>query len=58
VFQAQRDLSQARTAEIRAILDYNRSVVDFDAVQEVPLTGGVASTSSTSAATAGVTPAR
>jgi outer membrane protein TolC len=39
VFQAQRDLSQARTQEIQAISDYNKSLVDFEAVQEVPLTG-------------------
>jgi outer membrane protein TolC len=37
VFQAQRDLSQARTAELRAVLDYNRSLVDLETVQEVPL---------------------
>ncbi len=37
VFQAQRDLAQARTNEVRAILDYNKSLVDYDAVQEVPL---------------------
>jgi outer membrane protein TolC len=37
VFQAQRDLAQARTAEVRAIADYNKSLVDFEAVQEVPL---------------------
>jgi outer membrane protein len=37
VFQAQRDLSQARTSEVRAILDFNKSQVDFEAVQEVPL---------------------
>jgi outer membrane protein TolC len=37
VFQAQRDLAQARTAEVRAISDYNKSLVDFEAVQEVPL---------------------
>jgi outer membrane protein TolC len=37
VFQAQRDLSTARTAEIRAIADYNKSLVDFEAVQETPL---------------------
>jgi outer membrane protein TolC len=37
VFQAQRDLSQARTNEVRAIGDYNKSLVDFEAVQEVPL---------------------
>ena len=32
VFQAQRDLAQARTNEIKAIADYNKSVVDFEAV--------------------------
>lgn len=37
VFQAQRDLSQARNNELRAILDYNRSIVDLDTVQEAPL---------------------
>jgi outer membrane protein len=37
VFQAQRDLAQARTNEVRAISDYNKSLVDFEAVQEVPL---------------------
>jgi outer membrane protein TolC len=38
VFQAQRDLSQARGNELRAILDYNRSLVDLETVQEAPLT--------------------
>ena len=37
VFQAQRDLSQARNAEMRAILDYNQSLVDFEAMQEASL---------------------
>ena len=37
VFQAQRDLAQARNNELRAILDYNQSVVDLETVQEVPL---------------------
>ena len=37
VFQAQRDLATARTAEVKAILDYNKSLVDYEAVQEVPL---------------------
>ncbi|MDA1094808.1 MAG: TolC family protein [Acidobacteria bacterium] len=37
VFQAQRDLAQARNREEVATLDYTRSLVDFDAVQEVPL---------------------
>jgi outer membrane protein len=44
VFQAQRDLSQARNNELRAILDYNQSVVDLETVQEVPLAGGTATT--------------
>ena len=39
VFQAQRDLAQAQNNELRAILDYNRSVVDFETVQEAPLAG-------------------
>jgi outer membrane protein TolC len=38
VFQAQRDLAQARNNELRAILDYNRSTVDLETVQEAPLT--------------------
>ena len=42
VFQAQRDLSLARTVEIQAISDYNKSLVDFEAVQQVPLNGGSA----------------
>jgi outer membrane protein TolC len=37
VFQAQRDLAQARNTELLALLDYNRSLVDFDTVQESPL---------------------
>src|SRR5206468_225772 len=37
VFQAQRDLSLARTAEIQAIADYNKSLVDFETVQLVPV---------------------
>jgi outer membrane protein TolC len=41
VFQAQRDLAQARTNEIRAIADYNKSLVDFEAIQETSLGGGV-----------------
>jgi HAE1 family hydrophobic/amphiphilic exporter-1 len=41
VFQAQRDLSNARNNELRAILDYYQSAVDFETVQEVPLGGGL-----------------
>jgi outer membrane protein TolC len=40
VFQAQRDLATARTAEVRAISDYNKSLVDFEAVQEISVGGG------------------
>ena len=36
VFRAQRDLATARSTEQQAILDYTRSLVDFDAVQEIP----------------------
>ena len=37
VFQAQRDLAQARNNELRATIDYHRSIVDFETVQEAPL---------------------
>lgn len=39
VLQAQRDLAVARNAELRAVVDYNKSLVDFEAVQQAPLTG-------------------
>ena len=37
VFQAQRDLAQARNNELQATIDYHRSIVDFETVQEAPL---------------------
>jgi len=40
VFQAQRDLAQAANNELRAILDYQKSLIDLEAVQQVPLNGG------------------
>jgi outer membrane protein TolC len=40
VFQAQRDLAVAQNNELRAILDYNKSRVDFEAIQQAPLAGG------------------
>ena len=46
VFQAQRDLSTARNAELRATLDYNLSQVDFETVQVAPV-GGAGSFSPT-----------
>ncbi|MBI4265225.1 MAG: TolC family protein [Acidobacteria bacterium] len=42
VFQAQRDLAAARNNELRAILDYNRSLVDFEAVQQTAIGSGAA----------------
>ena len=47
VFQAQRDLAQARNNQLRAILDYAQSVVDLETVQEVPLNGGGGATTVT-----------
>ncbi len=58
VFQAQRDLAQARNNELLAVLDYNKSIVDFQTVQEAPLgaAGGVAATAiGTGTATTGTT---
>lgn len=40
VFQAQRDLSEARNNELRALLDYTQSQVDFETVQVAPVSGG------------------
>src|SRR5204862_5135812 len=40
VFQAQRDLAVSRVQEIQAIANYNKALVDFQAVQEVSLGGG------------------
>lgn len=39
LLQAQRDLSNIRQQEQRAIIDYNRAIVDFQAVQQTPLIG-------------------
>jgi outer membrane protein TolC len=52
VFQAQRDLAQARNTELRAILDYTKSQVDYETVQVAPVTGGSAFTSSAAVGTA------
>ena len=40
VIQAQRDLAQARTNELGAVLSYDLAVVDFEAVQQVAASGG------------------
>ena len=45
VVQAQRDLAQARNNELSAVLDYRRSVIDFEALQEAgPASGSSGST--------------
>ena len=38
--QAQRDLARAKQSELNATIDYNRSLVDFEAVQISPIGGG------------------
>jgi outer membrane protein len=45
VLQAQRDLNQARNNELQALIDYLKSVVDYETAQVAPLTGGVSITS-------------
>jgi outer membrane protein len=47
VFQAQRDLSSAANNELRAVLDYNQSQVDFETVQIAPIGAGVTFTPGT-----------
>lgn len=39
VLQAQRDLARQRVSELNAIIAYNKSLIDFEAVQTVPLSG-------------------
>jgi outer membrane protein TolC len=40
VLQAQRDLNVARNNELQALVEYAKSVVNYGAVQSVPLSGG------------------
>jgi outer membrane protein TolC len=61
VVQAQRDLADAQNVELRAMLDYNKSLVDFDRVQQTSLTranitlvsGGSGSSTTTRTTTTG-----
>jgi outer membrane protein TolC len=39
VLQAQRDLSIARNNELSALVEYAKSVVNYSAIQQVPLNG-------------------
>jgi len=45
VVQAQRDLATAQNSELRALLNYRRSQVDFERVQESPASRGAGITS-------------
>ncbi len=40
LFQAQRDLARQRQNELNAVIDYNRSIVTFEAIQVAPAGGG------------------
>ena len=37
LLQSQRDLARARQSELSAVIDYNRSLVDFEAIQIAPI---------------------
>jgi outer membrane protein len=55
VVQAQRDLADAQNGELRALLDYRKSQVDFERVQEAPAnrsTGGLTNIAGTNAGAA------
>jgi outer membrane protein len=39
LFQAQRDLARQRQQEVNAMIDYNRSVIGFEAIQIAPVGG-------------------
>jgi outer membrane protein TolC len=62
VIQAQRDLAQAKTNEVGAVLGYDLSLVDFEALQEAAPTAAAAAVTTapasitTSAASGGTTP--
>ena len=51
VFQAQRDLAQARNTQLNSVLSYNRSLVDLETVQRAPVAG--AGTATINTATSG-----
>jgi outer membrane protein len=55
VVQAQRDLSDAQNAELRALLDFRKAQVDFDRVQEAPANGRAGVTVTTINAAGGTT---
>ena len=52
VMQAQRDLATAEVAELQAIADYRKSVINFQRVQEAGVSGGAAAVTILSSSTA------
>ena len=54
MFQAQRDLALAQNNELKAILDYNKSVVDFETIQQAPLSGVSGVSGASAGAAAGI----
>jgi outer membrane protein len=55
VVQAQRDLADAQNAELRALLDYRKSLVDFERAQETSLSRAGISVAATGGAGTGTT---
>lgn len=53
VVQAQRDLADAQNAELRAILNYRKSLVDFQRLQETSSSGGSGGVSTVSGSVGG-----
>lgn len=53
VFQAQRELAAARVNELKALLDYNKSLADFEAVQDTTVSGASIAINVSSATAAG-----
>jgi outer membrane protein TolC len=51
VLQAQRDLNVARNNELSALVEYAKSAVNYEAVQQAPLGGGGATASAATAST-------
>ena len=56
VIQAQRDLVQAQTNELSAVLAYDLALVDFDALQLAPPAGGTTSPATSTAPAASSAP--
>lgn len=56
VIQAQRDLAQARTNELAAVLAYDLSLVEFEAIQQAPPAGQAAVAAAVSQASAAPAP--